>query len=316
MYDMHYDLLTILYYNFEKNSINIPNLKQNLVNMYNNNIKGGVINLYFMSELEMLKELDITKEELKDIIKMFQASIKYLETLKSENVIPINIDYIFSIEGCDYLNVNDLDYLYKLGLRSIIPVWNNENKFGSGCKTNKGLTDLGIELIEKAIKLGMIIDVSHANENTFYDIIKIIKKHKNVNLIASHSNVKTLCDRKRNMTDEQLRILNYNKGYIGLFTNGNFVSNNNNLLTYEQRIENFMKHLDYLINIIKFDTQRIFISTDDMNFSKDITYHNSETYPLEKIYVKLHQEITKIYGKNMADDILTNNPKKLILKVK
>lgn len=321
MYDMHYDLLTILYYNLKQYNpkANIEKLIKDLIDMYQGNIRGGIINLYFMSEDEMKKELGITSEETKDVIEMFKQSIRYLKGFQECEIIPNDVDYIYSIEGCDFLNdETDLETLYELGLRSIIPVWNNESKFGSGYKSDKGLTEMGVKLIEKAIELGIIIDISHANEQTFFDIIKVIEKNKDkkINLIASHSNVKTLCDRKRNLTDEQLKTLKEYDGYIGLFTNGNFISMDNKNLTYDERLKNFMTHLKYLIEIIGFSTKRIIISTDDMNFNPDPSYHHLETYPIKDLAKKLREAITNEYGSEVAEDILVNNSKNLIQRVK
>ena len=105
-------------------------------------------------------------------------------------------------------NLEELEELYNLGLRAILPVWNNENKYGSGLKSDKGLTAKGKDLVKKAIDLGIIIDLSHANPNTFDGIIDVIsneqQKGKSPIVIASHSNCRSLCDRKRNLTDEQL----------------------------------------------------------------------------------------------------------------
>lgn len=321
MYDMHYDLLTILYYKYKHNNsrMDIENFKIELAKLYRCGIKGGIVNLYFMSEQEMFEELGITKDEMSNIFEMFEQSLKYLNALKSCGVIDSEIDYLYGLEGCDLLkDENDLQRLYELGLRSIIPVWNTKNKFGSGNRTNSGLTDIGIKLIEKAIELNIIVDLSHANEKTFYDIIKVIEKHKEQNpfLIASHSNVRQLCDRDRNLTDEQLKTLKDMNGYIGLFTNGNFLSNDNLQLTSNERLLNFMKHLKYVIEKIGFDTKKIIVSTDDMNFHPDTSYHNLGVYPLNNIYFKLFEEIKNQYGFNIAKDILTNNAQELIAKVK
>lgn len=321
MYDMHYDLLTILYFNLKKDNpkANIDKLKQDLKFLYKGNIKGGIINLYFMNENEMFEELGITKEEICNVFQMFKKSIEYLNIYQNLGIIPKDIDYIYGIEGCDFLqNENDLEALYKLGLRSIIPVWNNENKFGSGYKSQKGLTNLGVKLIEKAIELGIIIDLSHANEKTFYDIINVVKKNKNkrVDLIASHSNVRTLCKKERNLTDEQLKTLKECNGYIGLFTNGNFISSDNKSLNYSERLKDFMKHLNYVIKVIKFSPKKIIISTDDMNFHPDYNYHNLQTWPLSSLFKVLHFEISRQYGKQIANDILIDNAKNLIYKIR
>lgn len=71
MYDMHYDLLTILYFNLKNNNklSNQDKLINDCIKIYNNNVLGGIIDLYFMSQNEMLDELGITREELQDVKK-------------------------------------------------------------------------------------------------------------------------------------------------------------------------------------------------------------------------------------------------------
>lgn len=309
MYDMHYDLLTMLYCVFNKKI----NLKlEDIKKIYDNNVIGGIVNLYFMSKQEMKEQLNI---EYFDVTKMFKESIEYLEILKQNNVIPKDINFIYSIEGCDYLNdILELEYLYKLGLRSILPVWNEKNKFGSGIRNDKGLTELGKELIKKAIDLNMIIDVSHANEKTFDDILDIIEKENYSNIIVSHSNVKSLCDNKRNLSDEQLNRLKKLGGYIGLVGYVNFVSLDNENMNYQEKQENFIKHLKYLIDVIKFPINKIFISSDDMSWNNK--FYNKDVFNIFKIKEELFELIEKNYSKEIANLILIENPKKLIEKVK
>lgn len=309
MYDMHYDLLTILYCVFNKKiNFNLEDIKK----IYDNNVIGGIVNLYFMSKQEMKEQLNI---EYFNVTKMFKESIEYLEVLKQNNIIPKDINFIYSIEGCDYLNdILELEYLYKLGLRSILPVWNEENKFGSGIRSDKGLTELGKELIKKAIDLNMIIDVSHANEKTFDDILDIIEKENYSNIIVSHSNVKSLCDNKRNLSDEQLNRLKKLGGYIGLVGYVNFVSLDNENMNYQEKQENFIKHLKYLIDVIKFPINKIFISSDDMSWNNK--FYNKDVFNIFKIKEELFKLIEKNYSKEIANLILIENPKKLIEKVK
>ncbi len=315
MYDMHYDLLTILYYNFKNNNkyADINKLIDDCKKIYNNNIIGGIINLYFMSSDEMFEEIGITAEELKDVKKMFKDSIDYLEDLKNKGIIPSDIDFLYSIEGCDYLKDEfELDDLYELGLRSILPVWNNKNKFASGNRSDDGLTDMGVRLIKRAVDLGIIIDVSHANKRSFNDILDVLEECNNYVLIASHSNVRSLCDRDRNLDDDQLIRLRDMGGYISLFTNGNFLSSNNKKLSYKERQDMYLKHLDYLINMLEFSYDKILVATDDMNFSPDLSYHNLEAFPIDSISSDLYILISENYGDDVARKILYDNPKKII----
>ncbi len=322
MYDMHYDLLTILYFNMVKNNkfANKEKLIYDLKQIYqDNNVLGGIINLYFMTPEEMNEELDISLQEMSNIRNMFLKSIGFLNTMKKQGIIPYNKNFIYSIEGCDYIQTEkDLEGLYELGLRSIIPVWNHRNQYGSGNRTEAGLTKKGISLIKKAIDLGIIIDVSHANMNTFNDILDVYSDNRKEDsiIMASHSNIRSLCDRDRNLTDFQIQRLKDSNGYIGLFTNGNFLLNNNENATYVERQNNFLKHLDYLINTMKFPIDKILLSTDDMNFNPDKSYHHLEAFPIETISRDIFRKIYDRYGYDVANKIIRENAEYIVNKVK
>lgn len=319
MYDMHYDLLTILYYNFKKNNkyADMNKLISDCKKIYNNNIIGGIVNLFFMSYDEMYNEIGITKDEVVDVKLMFKKSIIYLEYLKTIGVIPKDIDFIYSIEGCDYLkSVLDLEELYQLGLRSILPVWNNKNKYASGNRSDSGITSEGVELISKAIELGIIVDVSHANNKSFHDILDVVEKYDDYTLLASHSNIKKLCNRDRNLDDDQLIRLRDMNGYISLFTNGNFLTVDNKNMPYWQRQDMYLRHLDYLINKIGISSDKILVATDDMNFHPDVSYHKLEAFPIKDISRELYKLISKNYDEELANKIMIDNPRRIITKVR
>lgn len=204
MFDLHYDLLTYIY--MKRNDINF--IKDYCARVFRkDNICGGIFNLFYMSYKEMEEEIDIKPEEINVI-----ENLKLVgELIEKYNLIPEGTRYLFGCEGLDYLEkLEDLDVLYELGLKSVNPVWNNENKFGGGAKARKnaGLTSLGKELIEKLVDRKIAIDLSHANEKTFYEIIELCKRLKQKGsdpiVFASHSNVKALCNVPRNLTDDQI----------------------------------------------------------------------------------------------------------------
>ncbi len=269
MFDYHYDLLTEVYLNRN----NIQKLKQYYSKAYNkNNITGGIFNLFFMSEKEMEEELGITKEEL-NLKEMLFTVHKIIEENK---LIPDGINYVYGIEGLDYLeDIEDIEYLYNLGVRSTNIVWNNENKFGGGCKASKdtGLTSLGRCLVEKLVDYGITIDLSHANEKTFFDITDYLsylkEKGKTVRVIASHSNAKKLCDVPRNLTDEQLLTIKKLGGIVGVVGIKRFCKTGN---IDEVTVEDFLKHIEYISNLFG-GTEQIGIATDDMKY-----------YPVDKEY--------------------------------
>ena len=311
MVDTHYDLLTICYVCYLKNDYSKIEKIAQYINNNLGNIKCIFANLYFMSEEEMKEELDINYYNKNvSILDMFKISKQILEYY-----LP-NIDFIYSIEGCDYLNITDLDELYNEGLRSIVLVWNNKSKYGSGYKSDDGLTKEGIEFLNKAIDLGIGIDLSHANPKTFYGMIEVIKENKKIGkdviCYASHSNSKTLCDRLRNLTDKQLLGIKEVDGLVGVFSNINFVSKEPNLTELSKQMQ-YLKHIIYISQFIGLDN--IMLSTDDMSFLSDIDieYKDLPIYEYKNIYSKLkdtlainynNDEINKIMYKNAYDKII------------
>jgi membrane dipeptidase len=122
-----------------------------------------------------------------------------------------------SVEGGEALqgDLRVLRMLYRLGVRSICLTWNGRNEIGDGVgeeQTNGGLTNFGREVVEEMNRLGMIIDVSHLSPAGFWDVIELSKQ----SIIASHSNSKSICGHKRNLTDEQFIAIKNNGGMVGI----------------------------------------------------------------------------------------------------
>ena len=313
MVDAHYDLLSICYVCYLKNDYTL--IEQIKEEIEKSGVKCIFANLYFMSKEEMINELhkDYYNENV-SILEMFKISKNILE-----KYLP-NIDFIYSIEGCDYLDIDDLDELYNEGLRSILLVWNCENKYGSGNRTNKGLTKEGIKFLNKAIDLGIGIDLSHANKPTFYGMIEVIKenqqKGKEVVCYASHSNSRTLCDRPRNLDDNQLKKIKEVNGLVGLLSNRNFVTDNYNLSKEEQK-EEYLKLITYVEKLI--GNSNIFLSTDDMRFygELDPVYYELPIFDYSNIAKEIEDVLRKHYNKKNIEDIMYNNAyTKIITKLK
>ncbi len=113
---------------------------------------------------------------------------------------------------------NDLANLklyYDLGLRYITLSHSANNDIADsstdpdGPEWN-GLSPFGEKVVEEMNRLGMMVDISHVSDSTFYDVIKLTK----VPVIASHSSCRALCDVPRNMTDDMIKTLAKNGGVI------------------------------------------------------------------------------------------------------
>ncbi len=122
---------------------------------------------------------------------------------------------ILSLEGGEPIDkLEDIDYLKTLGILMIAPTWNYKNQLGCGVleKEDTGLTDFGRKAIKKMNNLGILIDVSHLSEKSFWDVSEISKKP----ICASHSNSKTIKDNPRNLTDQQFIKIRDMKGCVGI----------------------------------------------------------------------------------------------------
>lgn len=107
-----------------------------------------------------------------------------------------------------------VDTFYGLGLRSVQVTYNYQNWVGAGCKerTNAGLSEFGLQMVEKLNEANMLIDCSHANMPTMADTIRA----STVPVIVSHTGCAALHDNIRNTTDENLRLLAENGGVVGI----------------------------------------------------------------------------------------------------
>lgn len=134
------------------------------------------------------------------------------------------VNPVFAVEGGSVIE-NDIDRLYQLqkdGIKFLTLTWNGENLIAGGAKSDKNLTDFGKGVIEEMNKIGMAVDLSHLNDKSFYSVIQRADK-----ILASHSNCRSVCNHKRNLTDEQIKLITKKGGIIGLnfypeFLGGNF----------------------------------------------------------------------------------------------
>jgi membrane dipeptidase len=120
---------------------------------------------------------------------------------------------------------NDLANLrefYARGVRYMTLTWSNTNDWAdsSGDEVRHGgLTDFGREVVREMNRLGMLVDVSHVSDDTFWDALEVSTKP----VIASHSSARALVDVPRNMSDEMLRAVGENGGVVMVNFGGNFI---------------------------------------------------------------------------------------------
>ena len=316
MIDLHFDLLTKLYTSYLENDFTFIEEFSKNFNKYN--VSGVIANMCFMSKKEM--EEEYSKHYFDDsvsVVEMFMISKQLIE-----EYIDSDIKYIMSIEGCDYVDINDLDTLKELGLKAIVPVWNEKNRLGSGNRSDIGLTKEGVKFIWHAFELGLGVDLSHANKKTFDDIIDVARIAASTELepiiYASHSNCYSLCDRDRNLTDEQLLKMKELNGVVGLFSNRGFVYKDSfkNKTDNELVKDKYLSHIKHLENLFG-GIDNICLSTDDMTFcgDKDPDYNLCPIFNYSTIKNDLVTLLSKEYSKEDIDKLLYGNAMKLFNRI-
>ena len=164
------------------------------------------------------------------------------------------IAVFLSLEGAEPIG-RDLLLLrtfYDLGVRLLGVTWSRRNYAADGSsfdpeyapKHQGGLTRFGRELVEKAQELGMVIDVSHINDEGFYEIASMVKGP----FIASHSNCRALASSARNLTDDQIKAIAASGGVIGMNAYSPFSSD----CEEERTAEKLMEHLCHVIKTAGF----------------------------------------------------------------
>ena len=104
---------------------------------------------------------------------------------------------------------------YRLGVNYVTLTHNGDNAIADSAAEGKrwhGLSPFGKEVVAEMNELGMMIDLSHASDETFWDCLRV----SNAPVVATHSCCRALCGHRRNLTDEMLRALGEADGYVGI----------------------------------------------------------------------------------------------------
>jgi membrane dipeptidase len=260
----------------------------------------------------------------------------------------------YGVEGGHMIedDINRLDTFYNRGVRYMTLTWNNSPSWASSHTAEKdptytgpkGLTSFGKTIIGRMNQLGMIVDVSHIGETTFWDAINTTTKP----VIASHSNAYSICPVTRNLKDEQIKAIGKNGGVICLNFFSGFVDSNFSkkdmafrkahsaeidslLATGIQReyaftmisdkykieseaikptIEQLMQHFDHIVNLIGVDHVGIGSDFDGINsapqgLSTVLDYPNFTKALIARGYS--NKDIKKVLGGNFLRVYKANN---------
>ena len=206
-------LFFAVYMNPEKFGINLKTEKKYFEDIY----------YYFKKEIE----------KNSDEIEFFKNKETFLNGEKHNAVL--------TLEGGDLIKeASDVDYLKDFGVKAVNLTWNFSNRLASAhtAEVDSGLTDFGRDIIKLMEEKGILTDLSHSSDKTFFDVMKISKK----SVLVSHSNSRELCCNSRNITDEMFLALIENGGLLGI----NFYIE---ILGENTSIKDILKHIGHFLRL-------------------------------------------------------------------
>ncbi len=191
---------------------------------------------------------------------------------------------IYGIEGGHFItdNLDIIDTMYNRGVRYITLTWTNTNAWADAAGDSArwgGLNAFGEKVVERMNDLGILLDLSHVSDDTFWDALKITRAPA----LVSHSCCRALCEHERNLTDEMLKALAKNGGVIGI----NF---------YPGFLDEDFKNKSVIVDSI-IDAQ--------LDSMKQFHAVESEEYKAFKreTYYKYHQTLPKLSIERLIDHI-------------
>ena len=155
-----------------------------------------------------------------------------------------NINGILSIEGGEMItSLKALRTLKRLGVRIAALTWNYSNHIAAGVlesDKDRGFTEFGKQVIEEMNKINMLIDISHLNDKSFYDVAELSK----MPIVATHSNSRAICNHPRNLTDEQFKAIIKSGGCVGMNFYNLFLNDNGSA-----DVDDIIKHIEHFMSL-------------------------------------------------------------------
>lgn len=252
IFDSHADIWTDVTMMRQRGFENIFKMKH-LHKYRDSGVNGGIFVIWIdppydsnpkKRAVEIIENMSAEILDNQDIIKIVR-SYKDLTENADENKISV----LIGLEGLSFIGerIDLLNSLYMFGARHASLTWNEENALATGVRGNndRGLTEAGKMAIKRMEKLGIILDVSHLNDKSFWDVACNATRP----FIASHSNCRKLCSNMRNLTDDQLRTISDAGGVVGLNAFSDFVDDDKS----KRDIYHLANHIDHMTDIMGID---------------------------------------------------------------
>ncbi|MBQ1231541.1 MAG: membrane dipeptidase [Clostridia bacterium] len=220
-----------------------------------------------------------------DVSKNFKAQTDIFENRED---LTKDTCFMLTLEGGSPIkNVSDVDMLYSHGVRVVTLTWNGKNKIAGGANTKAPLTSFGKKVIKRMNELGMVIDLSHINDVSFFDALSLSNR-----VVATHSCCRSIANVPRNLTDEQIKAIIDKKGIIGICLYPRFLGGDN-------VFEAFSRHFSHILSLGGEDAVAIGSDFDGALMAKELD-------SVDKI-PKLYKYLSKNYDKQLLDKLFYDN---------
>ena len=203
---------------------------------------------------------------------------------------------IFTVENASVLagKIENISLFKDFGVKFVTLTWNGRNELGAGSEVShsNGITKFGIDVIQELENNNIIIDVSHASDRLFYDIIRYSSKP----LIATHSNSRTITDVKRNITDGQFKLIADRRGLVGLNFHRFFLNNDEN----KASMYDVIRHAEHFLSLGGENILALGADFDGCSLPKDINGIDSISILYELFLRENYNEdlVKKIFFEN------------------
>lgn len=193
-------------------------------------------------------------------------------------------------------NLDNIEYFYRLGVRYITLCHNGDNLLCDSAMqsldTHNGLSEFGRQVVLKMNAVGMMVDVSHVGEKSFWDTVALSTKP----IIASHSCCKALRNHPRNLTDEQIRAIARSGGVVQICLYKHFLAD-----TDVATVADAVRHIKHVVELVGVDYVGIGSDFDGGGEIAGATSEN-QLINITKALIKEgfdDDEISKILGGNL-----------------
>lgn len=205
---------------------------------------------------------------------------------------------LLSIEGGELVDcdVRRVETVADWGVRFLNPVWNRANVLSgtNAEEPERGLSDAGRDFIRALEANGIYPDVSHLSDAGFWDLVHMAKRP----IVASHSNSRTLCPHRRNLTDDQFRAIRDLGGVVGINLYLDFVG--------EPTMDALVAHVEHFLSL---GGEKTLCLGGDLDGCEALAGGLTGVQDAPKLYDTLR---ARGYGEALLEDIFWNNLRRLI----